>query len=144
MTALAAIRPDGWNVPLLFHVLGAMVLVGGLVTAVVFQALASARTAFWALLFVAVPAWVLMRIGGQWIYSKEGWSGEDDPAWLGIGFLTADLGGVLLLLTVVLAGLGVRRAGAWTSVLGRLAAGLAMVLLIAYLVAAWAMSAKPT
>ena len=29
---LAAIRPDSWNYPLFIHVLGAMVLVGALVT----------------------------------------------------------------------------------------------------------------
>ena len=31
---LAVIRPDDWNLPLLLHVLGAMLLVGGLTTAV--------------------------------------------------------------------------------------------------------------
>ena len=29
MTTLAAIRPDEWNLPLFVHVLGAIVLVGG-------------------------------------------------------------------------------------------------------------------
>ena len=29
MSVLAAIRPDDWNFPLLLHVLGAMLLVGG-------------------------------------------------------------------------------------------------------------------
>ena len=33
MTLLAAIRPDSWNYALFLHVLGAMVLVGALVTA---------------------------------------------------------------------------------------------------------------
>lgn len=37
---LAAIRPDSWNLPLLLHVFGAMVLVGGLVVAVAAQFLA--------------------------------------------------------------------------------------------------------
>ena len=31
-TVLAAIRPDSWNFPLFVHVLGAMILVGGLLT----------------------------------------------------------------------------------------------------------------
>jgi hypothetical protein len=157
MTALAAIRPDSWNFPLLLHVLGAMTLVGGLVSALAFQVLgwrpampadgvASARAAFRALLFVVVPAWVLMRVGAEWIYSKEGWSGDDDPTWLDVGFFTADLGGILVLVTVVLAGLSARRlaAKAGTSLLGRFAAGLATVLLLGYLVAVWAMTAKPS
>ena len=33
MSVLAAIRPDSWNFPLLVHVLGAMILVGGVLTA---------------------------------------------------------------------------------------------------------------
>jgi len=37
MTVLAALRPDSWNFPLLLHVLGAAVLVGGLVAAVAAQ-----------------------------------------------------------------------------------------------------------
>ena len=32
MSTIAAIRPDEWNLPLLVHVTGAMVLVGALVT----------------------------------------------------------------------------------------------------------------
>ena len=31
----------------------------------------------------AIPAWFLMRGGGQWIYSKEGFSRHDDPTWIG-------------------------------------------------------------
>ena len=75
---LAAIRPDDWNLPLLVHVLGAMVLVGAVVTALSVQALgwrrqspaaatSYARLAFRTLLFVALPAWFVMRIGAQWI-----------------------------------------------------------------------------
>jgi hypothetical protein len=157
MTVLAALRPDSWNFPLLLHVLGAMILVGGLVTAAAFQLIgwrpatssdgvATARAAFRALLFVAFPAWILMRIGAEWIYSKEGWSGDNDPAWLGVGFLTADLGGILLLLSILMAGLGVRqlgRSGGVASPFARVATVLATALLLAYLVAVWAMTAKP-
>jgi hypothetical protein len=154
---LAAIRPTGWDFPLFLHVLGAMILVGGLVVAVSMQLLAwrrrnpadtaaFSRGAFWALLTVALPGWVLMRIGAEWIYSKEGWTGDNDPDWLGIGYIAADLGFVVLLVTVLLAGLGVRRlrrSGGETSILGRIATPLATILLILYLVAVWAMTAKP-
>jgi hypothetical protein len=157
VTVLAAIRPTGWDFPLFLHVLGAMILVGGLVVAVSMQLLAwrrrnpadtaaFSRGAFWALLTVALPGWVLMRIGAEWIYSKEGWTGDNDPDWLGIGYIAADLGFVVLLVTVLLAGLGVRRlrrSGGETSILGRIATPLATILLILYLVAVWAMTAKP-
>jgi hypothetical protein len=147
---LAAIRPDSWNFPLLLHVLGASVLIGGLLVAVAAQFLAwgrredsniYARYAFRSLLFVAFPAWWVMRIGGQWIYSKEGLDELDpEPGWVGVGFITAEGGGLLLLLSIVLAGLGVRRQ---STVLVRIATVLAAIVLVAYLVATWAMTAKP-
>lgn len=153
---LAAIRPDSWNFPLLLHVLGASVLVGGLVVAVAAQllgwrrpdeAVAFGRVAFRALLFVAFPAWWVMRIGGQWIGSREGLDElESDPGWLVIGFVTADGGGLLLLVSIALAGLGARRlsrTGGESSLLARLATVLVAVVLVAYLVATWAMTAKP-
>jgi hypothetical protein len=138
-------------------VLGAMVLVGGLVTAVGMQAyawrrrepgelLAYSRGGFWALLTVALPGWVLMRVAAEWIRSKEGWTGDNDPTWLGIGYLVADIGFVVLLITILLAGLGVRRlrkSGGTAAVLGRIATPLATLLLVGYLIAVWAMTAKP-
>jgi hypothetical protein len=154
---LAAIRPTGWDFPLFLHVLGAMILVGGLVVAVGMQLLAwrrrnpadvaaFSRGAFWALLTVALPGWVVMRVGGEWIRSKEGWSSEDGPSWLDIGYITADLGFVVLLVTLLLAGLAVRqlrRSGRGASILARVATPLATILLIMYLVAVWAMTTKP-
>jgi 4-amino-4-deoxy-L-arabinose transferase-like glycosyltransferase len=153
MSVLAAIRPDDWNFPLLMHVFGAMLLVGGLVTAVTALLLGwrrdspfYSRIGFWALLAVAFPAWWIMRIGAQWIYSKENFNEDDEPGWLGVGYLTADLGGLLLLLTIILTGVGawrLRRSGSETSVLTRIGGVLACLVLIAYTVAVWAMTAKP-
>ena len=154
---LAVTRPTDWDFPLFLHVLGAMMLVGGLVVAVAMQILAwrrrdpadvagFSRGAFWALLTVALPGWVVMRVGGEWIYSKEGWSGDNDPDWLGIGYVAADVGFIVLLVTVLLAGLGVRqlrRSGRAASTVGRVATPLATILLILYLVAVWAMTTKP-
>jgi hypothetical protein len=153
MSVLAAIRPDDWNFPLLMHVFGAMILVGGLVTAVTALLLGwrrdspfYSRIGFWALLAVALPAWFVMRIGAQWIYSKENFNENDEPGWLGVGYLTADLGGLLLLLTIILTGIGVRRlrgAETETSTLTRIGGVLASVVLLAYILAVWAMTAKP-
>jgi hypothetical protein len=155
---LAAIRPDSWNYPLFLHVLGAMALVGALVTAVTAQllgwkqaasgdTLAYTRVAFKTLLLVGIPSWFAMRIGAEWIYSKEGWNKvPSEPSWLGIGYITADLGGVLLLISVLLAGFGARRlarANGSVSNLARSAGVLALVILAVYLVAVWAMTAKP-
>jgi hypothetical protein len=156
---LAAIRPDSWNYALFLHVLGAMALVGALATAVTAQllgwrqvtagdSLAYARVAFKTLLFVGIPSWFAMRIGAEWIYSKEGWDKvPSEPDWLGVGYITADLGGLLLLISVILAGFGARRlarADGGVSNLSRSAGVLAIIALVAYLVAVWAMSAKPS
>ena len=157
MSMLAVTRPTDWDFPLFLHVLGATVLVGGLITAVALQVsawrqrepgelTAFSRGGFWALLTVALPGWVVMRVGAEWIYSKEGWTGDNDPTWLGVGYLAADIGFIVLLLTILLAGLGVRRLrrpGATANMLGRIATPLATIVLVLYLVAVWAMTAKP-
>lgn len=155
MSVLAAIRPDDWNFALLLHVLGAMLLVGGLTGAAISfwlgwrgDSATLPRLGFKSLLFVAFPAWWLMRITGQWLGSKEGLGdSENDPAWLGIGYLTSEAGGLLILISLILTGLGVRRMrGAEqpsASVLVRIGTVLVTIILAAYLIAVWAMSAKP-
>jgi hypothetical protein len=155
---LAVIRPDDWNFPLLLHVLGASLLLGALIAALTAQLLAwkrrapadvlpYARLSFRTLLFVAIPAWFLMRIPAEWVASK-GWDDvEPAPAWLDIGYMTAEAGGLLLLISVILAGFGSRRLGRSNGERGatlvRVATVLVVLLVIAYVITTWAMSAKP-
>ena len=87
LTMLAAIRPDDWNFPLLVHVLGATLLVGGLVAAMTALLLGwrrdsqlYSRFGFRMLLFVALPAYLVMRIGAEWIHSKKNFPGTTSPA----------------------------------------------------------------
>ena len=40
---------------------------------------------------LGVPAWLVMRIFGEWTKSEEDF-GDDDPGWLGIGSIVGDLG----------------------------------------------------
>jgi hypothetical protein len=152
VSVLAAIRPDNVNFPLLVHVLGASVLVGGLATALIAQgfawrreepgATAFTRLSFWSLLLAALPGWIVMRIGAEWVYSREGWDQVDqEPDWLGIGYVTAEPGALLLLISLVLAGLAMRRG---SGTLARIATVLTTILLVAYVIAVWAMTAKPT
>ena len=94
---LAAIRPDSWNFPLFLHILGAMVLVGAVTTAVVAQLTPGGpfdsgtlrRFSFRTLLFVAIPAYVVM-FGRLPVDVLEGVraTASDDPTWIGIGFMT--------------------------------------------------------
>jgi hypothetical protein len=147
---LAAIRPDSWNIPLLLHVGGAMILVGGALTGA--SALAFARgdarilrLGYYSLLAVALPGYVLMFVGATWIYSREGLSGSGiDSAWVAIGFVVAEAGGLLFVISLILGGIGVRRlpSGRGTGLL-KATMGISLVLLVAYVVAIWAMSAKP-
>jgi hypothetical protein len=152
MSIVAAVRPDSWNFPLFLHVFGAMILVGGLLTGASALGFArgevkSLRLGYWSLLAVSLPGWVLMRIGAGWIYSKEGWDDlpeGDEPGWLGIGFITAEAGGLILLVSLILGGVGMYRLreGKGTGLL-KATLVLSLVLLAAYVVAVWAMAGKP-
>ena len=147
---LAAIRPDSWNFPLFLHVLGAMILVGGLLAGA--SALAFARgevrflrLGYWALLAVALPGWLMMFVGAEWIYRKEGLADEPiESAWVLMGFLVAELGGLLLLVSLILGGIGVHRLRRGTSTrLLRATMAISLLLVAANAVAVWAMTGKP-
>jgi hypothetical protein len=149
-SVLAVSRPTEWNFPLFLHVLGAMILVGGLLAGASILLYArgdtrSLRLGYWTLLLVAFPGYIVMRIGAQWIYSKEGWEDlGNDPTWIGIGFIVADIGALLVLIALILGGIGVRRlrGGKGTGLL-KAAMVIAWIVLAAALVAVWAMSGKP-
>jgi cytochrome b561 len=151
---LALVRPDAWNFPLFLHVGGAMALVASLVMAL--YAIRIARTrgdqpaaqfAFRVLWRFTLPAFIVMRVGAEWIASKEHLESSND-AWVGIGFTVADGGLLLLIIGLVLTGLMARRAKRGASVAGATpltaAAVLSSLLIAAYLVAVWAMTTKPT
>ena len=156
MTALAAIRADSVNFPLFLHVLGAMLLIGTLLAiacAIVIgwrradplEAGALTRFGLWTLLAGVFPSYVLMRVGAQWTESEENLPKEvEDSAWLGIGYVTADLGAVLIIVSIVLAIIGLRRLRSGKGLgLGRAVGIISVLLLAAYVVAVWAMTTKP-
>jgi hypothetical protein len=152
MNVLAIVRPDSWNFPLFLHVLGAMILVGGLLAGASSLAFARGdvrflRLGYWTLLAVSLPGWILMRAGGEWIASREGWTkkGVPSPTWLDIGFLLADVGGLILLVSLIVGGVGVYRlrVGKGSGLL-KATLVLAFLLLAAYVVAVWAMAGKPS
>ena len=151
MISLAAVRPEDWDFPLFVHVAGATILVGALAAvaaSLLFSwrgdGVALTRLGFWTLLLAAIPGYVVMRLGAEWVRSRE--NAPDDASWIGIGYVTADGGLVVLVVTTVLAGLAARRLrrSPGASVLGRVAAVLTLVLVVAYGVAIWAMTTKPT
>jgi hypothetical protein len=151
---LAAIRPGDQNFPLLLHIVGATVVFGAFLTCAASLALARGETrllrlGYFSLLLVGLPGFILMRLSAEWIYRKQGW--EDlpaqikEPAWLGIGFFVADVGAILFLIALVLGGIGVYRLRTGGgAVLLRITMASALVLAVAYAVAVWAMTGKPS
>jgi uncharacterized membrane protein len=158
MTLLADIRPSDWEFPLFIHVLGGMVLVGSLLLAVTYLvpawrggAVEPLRNGFRTLLYAALPSYLVLRISADWIADKEGWNDVPDdavPAWIDIGYITTDVGLLFLLTSLLASGLTVRRLGkagaeAGSPVSARIATVLVSILLVAYLIAIWAMTTKP-
>jgi prolipoprotein diacylglyceryltransferase len=133
--------------PLFLHVFGAMVLVGA-VLSVLILSLAARRTnlaalrkaALRTLLIVAIPAYVVFRIAAQVIYDREKdiYNGND-PTWVGIGFIVADLGLLILLITAGLA-FWWNRSG--KPGVGLVVSGLSAIYLAMLTVAMLAMSGK--
>ncbi|HEV8451848.1 MAG TPA: hypothetical protein VGQ45_10470 [Gaiellales bacterium] len=151
-----AIRPDSWNFPLLLHVGGAMLLVASLTVAIVAFVQSwrepdpggsaklfrfGART----MLFAALPAFLLMRIAAEWIVSREHLS-NSNATWIGIGFGTSDVSGLILIVTLILTGIAVRRSrrGGELGKLAKVGGALPLLLMVLYLVAIWAMTTKPS
>jgi hypothetical protein len=154
MNMLAAIRPDEVNLPLFLHVLGAMLLVGALFAVALATAIgwkrpddAAGLTRFSlrTLLIGVLPSYVLMRIGAQWTESEQNYPDDFEPAWLGIGYITADVGALLIIVSVILSAVGLRRLRRGSGLgFGRAVGLISILLLVAYLVAVWAMTAKPS
>jgi hypothetical protein len=131
------------KLPLFLHVLSAIVLVGALVLAAASVASHNLRLAFRALLFAAIPSWIVMRLSAQWTFTEQGWDDVDpEPAWIGIGFITSETTFLLIIAATVCAWRAARRergGGLRTATLV-----LTGVVLVAYLVVIWAMTTKPT
>jgi hypothetical protein len=154
LTTFASLtRPDSWDLPLFVHILGAMLLVGGLTLSAI-SLIAAWRSGsgpltklgFMSLFYGALPGYIVMRAGAQWIAHKEGLE-DSDVSWIGIGFGVSDMGFLVLVISLVIGGITVRRInrgeGGTPSVSTRIATGLVSLFLFACLVAVWAMTTKP-
>ena len=115
----AIVRPDSWNLPLFVHVAGAMLLVAAVVVVLAADRRRAAprrttravlmRLAFRALLLGVLPAWIVMRVGAEWVESEEA---VGDPSWIGIGYGTSEGGLLLILIATGLAWRATRRGAA--------------------------------
>jgi hypothetical protein len=154
MTVLM-IRPDSWDFPLLLHVGGAMVLVASMTVAgLAFiqswratepePSAALFRFGALTLFFAALPSFIVMRLAAQWILSREHLD-NSNAQWIGIGFGVSDLGFVILIISLILTGIALRRSrrGGEAGWLGRIGGALALLMLVTYVIAIWAMTTKP-
>jgi hypothetical protein len=155
MSVLGLVRPDSWDLPVFVHIFGALLLVGALTLSAV-SLIAAWRSGsapltklgFMSLFYGAIPGYILMRGGAQWIAHKEGLDNDDvDLSWINIGFSVSDLGFLLLVVALVIGGIAVRRInrgeGGAPSISARIATGLVSLFLIACFLAVWAMTTKP-
>jgi hypothetical protein len=152
MITLALLRADNTIVPLFLHIAGAMVLVGALtlsaaslVAAWRNGSAALTRLGYMSLFYGALPGYIVFRIGAEWIADKEGYS-DSNLTWIGIGYGVSDIGFLLLIVSLVIGGIGVRRINRGdkaSATSARIVAGLVSLVLLAYLVAVWAMTTKP-
>jgi hypothetical protein len=153
MSALALIRPDDWNLALFVHLLGAFTLIGALALAASYLfaarggSVAMIRLGFRSLLIAALPSLVVTRLAAQWIASKEGLE-DSDATWIEIGFISTDIGVLVLLGATLAAGLAVRRAARAETVGDRgpgaaIAAWLVTLLIGVYGAVIWLMATKP-
>src|SRR3712207_4201918 len=102
----------------------------------------SLRLGYRALLMAALPSFIVMRVGAQWTESESGVGDlPEEPAWLGIGYITSDLGLLLLIAATVCAGLSLRRGE--RPGLQRAAFILSALMIVMYVVTVWAMTTKP-
>jgi hypothetical protein len=153
MSLLAVVRPDAWDLPLFIHVFGAMVMVGSLVLAASYLfaatrggSLEAINAGFRSLLYAALPAFIVMRAGAEWIADKENLK-NSNVTWIGIGYGVSDVGALLIIVATIASGLALRRARRSEGSGGRgamVAASLVAVLITLYVVAIWAMATKPT
>jgi hypothetical protein len=152
MSTLALLRPHSWDLPLFVHLAGAFALVGGVFATIVLalgarrwdaHAALLSRLALRTILAVVAPGFVVMRVGAQWILSKEDFANDSD--WVGIGFAVSDIGAIVVIALAFLARRASRRtrAGDLRPASGAIVAGLASVYLAALAVAWWAMTTKP-
>ena len=143
MSALAAIRPDDWNLALFVHILGAMVLFGSLVLVATALAARDVRLGFRSLLIGVLPGWIVMRGAAEWIAEKEKVNDIDPtPQWVDIGYSVADPMLLFIIIATVCAGLAARRQS--TGGLRTAALVFVGLMLVASVVAIWAMTTKPT
>jgi hypothetical protein len=151
---IASIRPDDWNWLLLFHLLFAFALVGG-VTVVVLVSLAAERKAwpeqvpllraiaFRTNLVVVIPAFIAIHVFGGLLSDRE-YNGHE-PDWLSISFTVTSAATIVAVVLTFLQFWVLRRVragqlGGWQTAL---VAYLPVVILAALLSVIVLMAGKP-
>jgi len=157
MIGLATIRPGAWDLSMFLHVAGALALIGALALASTFLfaaardgSSANLRLALRTLTMGVIPSYLFLRVGAELIADKEGINDLDSPpSWIDIGYITSDLGFLLIVISSLLGWFTYRRTRGTDgpdppSKAVRAASLLIAFALVLALVALWAMTTKPT
>jgi hypothetical protein len=143
------------SLALFIHILGALVLTGALALTAAYLFAAwrsgsapSLRLALRSLTLGVFPAWIVLRGSAEWIASEQGYADlEEQPDWIGIGYMAADLGFLLIVASCLLGSLalrGARQSGGDASTTPvRVAAVLIALLIVLNVLAIWAMTTTP-
>ena len=155
MSLLGALRADELDFLLFVHVLGAMVFMGALLLAGTVLAGAwsdgsaeRVRLGFRTLLIAVIPSYLVMRVFGQILESRDEYQAAEDSAWIGIGYGSTELGLLLIIASCIAAGLGARKAvrEGGTGTVGtsrKVAASLVWFMVVLFTITIWAMTTKP-
>jgi hypothetical protein len=104
------------------------------------------RFAYKTLLIAVIPSWLITRVFAQILADKPDYKPFEESAWIGIGYMTTELGLLLLIGATVAAGVGSRHAlreGGTVGTSGKVAGALVWILTVLYVITIWAMTAKP-
>ena len=105
-----------------------------------------AKLGFQALLYAAVPGWVVMRVSAQWLADRQAWPIAMRRRGSGLGYMTSEAGLLFLIAATVVAGRASKKAQRGetpTTLMQRLPMGFSLFLVTAYVVTIWAMTTKP-
>jgi xanthosine utilization system XapX-like protein len=142
-------RADSVDLLLFLHVVGAVFVFGLLAAAAYYlfrarsdSSPALARVGFRTILFGVIPSYVVFRVAAQLLLNEQGLE-EAELAWIDIGFIVTDIGILAIIAATIGSSIASRRPEGTSSRGAAVAAWACSLLLVAYVVALWAMTAKP-
>jgi uncharacterized membrane protein len=142
-------RTDSVDLLLFLHIIGALFVFGFLAAAAYYLFRARrdgspslARLGFRLMLLGVVPSYIVFRVAAQLLLNEEGLQ-DADLAWVNIGFIVTDVGVLAIIAATVNSAIAMKGREGEPSRAASVAAWSCSILLVGFVVALWAMAAKP-